>query len=78
MADNNVPRPGSSSWAEAMRAAGPYLHVGWVLVLTILLGVLIGRWIDARWGTEPAFLLVGAILGIVLGLYYFLSTVLKK
>ena len=77
MADNNVPRPGSS-WAEAMRTAGPYLHVGWVPVLTILLGVLIGRWVDARWGTEPAFLLVGAILGIVLGLYYFLSTVLKK
>ena len=77
MADNNPPRPGAS-WAEAMRTAGPYLHVGWTLVLTILLGVLAGRWADARWGTEPAFLLVGAILGIVLGLYYFLSTVLKK
>lgn len=77
MADNDPSRP-QSSWAEAMRAAGPYLHVGWTLVLTILLGVLAGRWVDARWGTEPAFLLVGAILGIVLGLYYFLSTVLKK
>ena len=77
MADNDPSRP-QSSWAEATRAAGPYLHVGWTLVLTILLGVLAGRWVDARWGTEPAFLLVGAILGIVLGLYYFLSTVLKK
>ena len=77
MADNNSPPPGSS-WAEAMRTAGPYLHVGWTLVLTILLGVLAGRWVDGRWGTEPAFLLVGAVLGIVLGMYYFLYTVLKK
>lgn len=77
MADNSPPRP-RSSWAEAMRTVGPYLHVGWTLVLTILLGVLAGRWVDARWGTEPAFLLVGAVLGIVLGMYYFLSTVLKK
>ena len=77
MTDNNAPRSGPS-WAEAMRTAGPYLHVGWTLVLTILLGVLAGRWVDARWGTEPAFLLVGAVLGIVLGMYYFLSTVLKK
>lgn len=78
MAENNSPRSGSSSWAEVMRTVGPYLHVGWTLVLTILLGVLAGRWVDARWGTEPAFLLVGAVLGIVLGMYYFLSTVLKK
>lgn len=77
MADNHLPRP-ESSWAETMRTVGPYLHVGWTLVLTILLGVLAGRWVDARWGTEPAFLLVGAVLGIVLGMYYFLSTVLKK
>lgn len=77
MADSNPPHS-RSSWAEAMRTAGPYLHVGWTLVLTILLGVLAGRWVDARWGTEPAFLLVGAVLGIVLGMYYFLSTVLKK
>ena len=77
MADSNPPQS-RSSWAEAMRTAGPYLHVGWTLVLTILLGVLAGRWVDARWGTEPAFLLVGAVLGIVLGMYYFLSTVLKK
>ena len=77
MSKNTPPRPGSS-WAEAMRTAGPYLQVGWTLVLTILLGVLAGRWVDSRWDTEPAFLLVGALLGIVLGMYYFLSTVLRK
>jgi F0F1-type ATP synthase assembly protein I len=43
--------------------------------MTVLLGVLAGRWADARWGTEPLFTVVGAAVGIGSGLYGFIKTV---
>lgn len=43
--------------------------LGWLVVVPILLGVLLGRWIDARLGTEVTFTGALILLGAGLGLY---------
>lgn len=64
-----------ADWVRVLREAGPLLGIGTSLAVTVLVGVLAGRWVDARWGTEPVFTLVGAVLGIGGGLYGFIRTV---
>ena len=53
-----------------------YMGLGIELVAPILLGVFVGRWLDGRWGTEPWLLVAGSVLGLVLGFYSFLRSVL--
>ena len=60
---------------RVLREVGPLFGIGTSLAVTVLLGVLAGRWADASWGTAPAFTLVGAGLGIGIGLYGFIKTV---
>ena len=36
---------------------------------TTLMGIFSGRWLDARWGTEPLFLVIGLLLGLTAGIY---------
>ena len=45
------------------------LSSGFQLVVSVLLGVFFGGWLDGRCGTSPWFLLLGASGGIVLGIY---------
>ena len=70
--------PQRSSWPETMRTVARYTNLGWTLVAAVVLGVFGGRWLDGRLDTEPWFLLLGAFLGITVGLYHFLATVLRK
>jgi ATP synthase protein I len=41
--------------------------VGVVMVLFILLGLVVGRWLDGRLGTSPTFTLVLILLGVGAG-----------
>ncbi len=43
--------------------------VGFFVAGSIILGVLGGRWLDSKLNSEPVFLLVGLILGIVTAFY---------
>jgi len=52
------------------------MGLGIELVAPILLGVFVGRWLDGRWGTEPWLLVAGSVLGLVVGFYSFLRSVL--
>lgn len=70
--------PPKSSWPEVMRALGPYMNIGWTFVIAVGLGILGGRWVDAHFGTEPWFFLLGAIFGIAVGFYSFFSVVSRK
>ena len=51
--------------------AGAYLalfsELGIILLVTVLLGVLAGKWADDRLGTLPVFVLVGFFVGLVSG-----------
>ncbi len=67
-----------TDWARALREAGPLLGIGTTLAVTVALGVLLGHAADERWGTTPAFTLVGAFAGIGIALYGFIRTATKK
>jgi F0F1-type ATP synthase assembly protein I len=55
-----------------------YLGMGLGMALTLLLGLGAGYWIDAMLGTKPAFLLVGAVVGMCLAGYEFYRALVKK
>ncbi len=44
------------------------LGAGWFFATAIILGVVLGRWADTSWGTEPVFTLVGIVLGLTAAL----------
>jgi ATP synthase protein I len=44
-----------------------FSEIGIVLLVTVLVGVLVGYWADQQFGTLPIFLLVGFFVGIALG-----------
>lgn len=52
-------------WLSALRLLG----MGWFVSVSILLGVLAGRWIDERLGTEPLLLVIGLIAGLFVAFY---------
>ena len=39
------------------------------MVISILLGVLAGLWLDSKFGTKPLWMMVGLVLGIVIAAY---------
>jgi ATP synthase protein I len=43
--------------------AALFSEIGLSLLVTTLVGVLIGRWLDGQLGTLPIFVLVGFLLG---------------
>lgn len=57
-----------------------YATLGISLVVTsgvyLFLGYKGGTWLDARWGTEPVFLVVGIVLGLVMSLASFAKELL--
>ncbi len=52
-------------WAVALRLMG----VGWYLGISIVLGLLGGRWLDSKLNSEPILMIVGLILGLVIAFY---------
>lgn len=42
------------------------LGVGWYFAICIILGVLLGRWADSTTGWDPAFTLLGILLGLAI------------
>ncbi|TYR80173.1 AtpZ/AtpI family protein [Priestia megaterium] len=42
---------------------------------SILVGVFTGKWADQRFATEPLFLIIGLLLGLVAGIFAMLRTV---
>jgi F0F1-type ATP synthase assembly protein I len=52
-----------------MTTAGPAVSASYTLLGAILLLGGIGYALDARFGTAPAFVATGLLLGVVVGLY---------
>lgn len=60
--------------SEALRQIAPYMNLGWQLLATILVSLLIGWGIDSLLQTRPFGLILFAVLGIVAGLYSLFKT----
>ena len=65
-----------STVAEAYRKAGPYLSASSQLTSSVGLWTVVGYFLDRKLGTTPWCLLVGSLLGMALGFYLFLRTIL--
>ena len=56
------PRPWWYSTAQ-------FIGIGWYIAAAIVAPTLLGVWIDRKVGTEPLFLLVGLLLGVIVAFY---------
>ncbi|MEA2576576.1 MAG: putative F0F1-ATPase subunit Ca2+/Mg2+ transporter [Chloroflexota bacterium] len=57
-----------------------FSEIGITLLVTTLIGVLVGRWADAQLGTLPIFVIVGFLIGAgagTLAIYRLVSRFLK-
>ncbi|HEY82849.1 MAG TPA: AtpZ/AtpI family protein [Dehalococcoidia bacterium] len=64
-------------WVAALRLVG----VGFFIGGFILLGAVVGLWLDSRLNTSPILVIVGLILGVVLafwGVYQMLLPLIGK
>ena len=52
-------------WLAALKLVG----VGWYISVCILLGVLAGRWLDGKLNSEPLWLIIGLLLGVIVAFY---------
>ncbi|MBI3541339.1 MAG: AtpZ/AtpI family protein [Deltaproteobacteria bacterium] len=50
-------------------AYGVYGAVGFQLATTVVGGLLLGGWLDKKWGTTPWLSVVGLVIGSVGGFY---------
>jgi F0F1-type ATP synthase assembly protein I len=50
---------------KEIRNIGPFLQLGWVVALAILIPLGLGLWLDHRCATSPLFVLIGALVGII-------------
>jgi ATP synthase protein I len=65
------------SWVPALGLIG----VGFFIAGSIIGGILGGQWLDGKLNTEPAFLITGLILGIVvasLGVYNMIKPIMDN
>ena len=52
-------------WAAALRLVG----VGFFIGGSIVLGVVVGLWLDNKFNSEPTWVIVGLFLGLVIAFY---------
>jgi predicted F0F1-ATPase subunit len=62
--------------SKIYRELAPYLNLGWQLAITIGLGSLIGWLIDNKYHSTPTWLIICSLIGVAVGMYTFLKTVL--
>ena len=53
---------------ETFRALADFSQMGVTIAASVLVGVLLGQYLDDKFGTEPWFLLVFSILGVGAGI----------
>lgn len=53
---------------EIFRALADFSQIGVTIAASVLVGVLLGQFLDDKFGTEPWFLLIFSILGVGAGI----------
>ncbi len=65
-----MPNENNSNW-------GQHLGIGLEIAVGVLLGVLIGRWLDGKYGWSPWGTVIGAMLGLSGGMYLLIKEALR-
>lgn len=73
--DDNESDWGPASSFKAFREAAPFLGAGLQMAAAVVLMFFAGRWLDAKFGTDPWLMLAGMVVGAAGGLYAFIRTV---
>jgi ATP synthase protein I len=64
--DGKTPeKQGSGGLQGSLRESAPYLGIGSSLAFTVLLCLWLGHWLDEKFGTEPRYFLILAVVGVV-------------
>jgi len=53
---------------ELIQALAATTSIGIELAVTIIAGFYVGKWLDNRFHTEPWFLVVGILMGLLIGM----------
>jgi ATP synthase protein I len=61
----------------ALRAAAPYIALGWTFVIPMVLGLVVGYYLDRWLGTAPWILLTCLLLGMAAGFLSLYSAALR-
>jgi F0F1-type ATP synthase assembly protein I len=63
--DGKTPeKQGSGGVQGSLRESAPYLGIGSSLAFTVLLCLWVGHWLDKKFGTDPRYFLIGAVVGV--------------
>jgi ATP synthase protein I len=65
------PERPKAALSDTVRDTAPYVGLGSSLAGSLLVCIWGGRWLDRRLGTDPAFTLVGAGVGLLAAFYHF-------
>ncbi len=65
------------SVGRAIKEIAPYSGLGLQLAVTVVLFWFIGKMIDEHYGTSPLWMIIGAMLGIIVGMYNFIKSVIE-
>jgi F0F1-type ATP synthase assembly protein I len=69
--DGKTPEKGSGGLQGSLRESAPYLGIGSSLAFTVLLCLWLGHWLDKKFGTEPRYFLIGAVVGVAAAFLHF-------
>ena len=56
---------------------GRFVGIGLQVAVGVGLGVLVGRWLDNRYGWAPWGLLIGVMLGLASGMYLLIKDAIR-
>ena len=62
-------RAGSKLHPSGAGSAASFAGLGIQLVISILLFLYLGQWLDKKFGTDPMLLMVGVFVGAAIGFY---------
>jgi F0F1-type ATP synthase assembly protein I len=77
MSDEEKKEKAIQSIGRAVREIAPYSGLGLQLAVTVVLFWFIGKMIDEHYGTQPLWMIVGAMVGIAVGMYNFIKSVIE-
>lgn len=67
--EKNDPDESRSALSRVYQELGPYLGIGIQFVLSLLLCIILGYWLDDHYDSSPLFILIGVFLGMFAGFY---------